>query len=141
MLKKICAKCGKSLPKNESCSCEKLRHKLYNETRRDAEKNKFYNSEIWRKMTRIVKARAKGLDEYALSQGYLETGNTVHHIYPLEERPDLKLSLDNLIFVSARNHNRIHKIYNRDETSKKKLQAKLTEIICPVRRLESPTTR
>ena len=80
-------------------------------------------------MTRIVKARAKGLDEYALSQGYLEVGNTVHHIYPLEERPDLKLSLKNLIFVSSRSHNVIHREYSKGADSKKQMQKKLFQIV------------
>lgn len=79
-------------------------------------------------MVAMVKARANGLDEYAFAQGILEIGNTAHHIYPIDERPDLKLSASNLIFLSAKNHNHIHKIYEKD-AEKKLLQVKLCEIV------------
>ena len=129
MLMKICAKCGKKLRQGERCSCSKERHKMYNSARRDKDRNKFYHSVIWAHLIESVKARANGLDELALAEGRFEIGNTVHHIYTVEERPDLKTSIENLIYLSAANHNRVHKIYNRDETSKKILQAKLTGII------------
>ena len=130
MLMKICAKCGRKLPQGEKCSCQNERHKLYNAERRNQEKNQFYHSANWNRLVEMVKARANGLDEYALSQGYFEIGNTVHHIYTIDERPDLKQSIDNLIFLSARNHNRVHREYEKGTTEKKILQAKLRGIIC-----------
>jgi len=129
MLMKICAKCGRKLPQGTKCICQNDRHKLYNAARRDKDKNQFYQSQSWRRLVAMVKARANGLDEYALSQGCLETGNTVHHIFTIDERPDLTLSLDNLIFLSAKNHNHIHKIYEKDAAEKILLQAKLCEIV------------
>ena len=76
-----------------------------------------------------VKTRAKGLDEYLLAiEGIIELGTTVHHIYTIEERPDLKKSFDNLIFVSARTHNKIHTEYNLGEKERRQLQAKLIDI-------------
>lgn len=129
MLMKICAKCGRKLPQGAKCICQNDRHKIYNAERRDQEKNSFYHSAAWNRLVAMVKARANGLDEYALSQGNLEIGNTVHHIFTIDERPDLKLSLDNLIYLSAKNHNIIHREYNKDAVSKKNLQAKLQRII------------
>ncbi len=133
MLMRICAKCGRKVLQGTRCTCakerEKERHKIYNAEFRDQEKNKFYHSKEWASLVAAVKARANGLDEYALAQGYFEEGNTVHHIYTVDERPDLKMSMDNLIYLSARNHNRIHKEYNKDATTKKILQAKLCGII------------
>ena len=129
MLMKICNKCGKILPHNERCACQTERHKLYNAGRRDKDKNNFYHSRQWAAVVTAVKARSLGLDEYALAQGYLEKGNTVHHIYTIDERPDLKLSLDNLIYVSSKNHNRIHAEYAQDDDAKKKLQSELQKII------------
>ena len=128
MLMKICAKCGRKLPQGEKCICQNDRHKIYNVERRDQEKNKFYHSAQWNRLVEKVKARANGLDEYALSQGYFEVGNTVHHIFTIDERPDLKTSIDNLIYLSAKNHNHIHKVYEKDN-EKKLLQAKLCEIV------------
>ena len=129
LLMKICNKCGKKLPQNERCSCQTERHKLYNAGRRDKDKNNFYHSRQWAAVLTAVKSRSLGLDEYALAQGYLEKGNTVHHIYTIDERPDLKLSLDNLIYVSAKNHNHIHAEYARNDDAKKMLQAELKKII------------
>ena len=129
MLMKICAKCGRKLPQGVKCICQNDRHKLYNTARRDKDKNQFYHSAAWNRLVATVKARANGLDEYALSQGYIEVGNTVHHIFTIDERPDLKLSLDNLIYLSAKNHNFIHSEYNKDSATKKNLQNKLCRIV------------
>ena len=129
MLMKICTKCGKRLPKGKKCPCTKSRHKIYNETVRDKNKNNFYHSAQWRSIVELVKARANGLDEYALSLGMLLKGNTVHHIYTVDERPDLKLSVDNLIYVSAKTHNQLHAEYNESPEKKQVLQKKLIDAI------------
>lgn len=129
MLMKICTKCGKRLPKGKKCSCTTSRHKMYNKTVRDKEKNEFYHSAQWRSIVGLVKARANGLDEYALSLGMILKGNTVHHIYTVDERPDLKLSVDNLIYVSAKIHNQLHAEYNESPERKRDLQIKLLKII------------
>lgn len=128
---KICTLCGKKIPQNQRCSCVNVfsRHKQYNTTRRDKAKNDFYHSREWRALTVLIKSRAKGLDEYALSLGAIVQGNTVHHIYPIDERPELKLSVENLIYVSAKMHNQIHAEYERGETAKSDLQAKLIAAI------------
>lgn len=128
ILMKICGKCGNKLPHNDRCHCQNERHKLYNAERRDKEKNTFYHSRQWKSTVEKVKARANGLDEYALSKGYLEKGNTVHHIYTIDERPDLKLSTDNLIYVSAKTHNQIHAVYSENQEKKTALQSDLKRI-------------
>lgn len=125
MLMKICRQCGRRLAQGERCPCHTARHKLYNETQRDEERNEFYHSQAWRKLTLAVKSRANGLDEYALAQGRIELGTTAHHIYTLAERPDLALSLDNLIWVSARTHSQIHSEYDKSADARKIMQAKL----------------
>lgn len=127
MLMRIC-KCGRRVKQGEKCPCQKSRHKLYDETRRDDSKREFYHSVQWRKIAQTIKARAKGLDEYQLAKGVLEVGSTVHHIYPIEERPDLKTNLSNLIFVSAKTHNQIHAEYSKGEQEKRELQKTLLEV-------------
>lgn len=84
---------------------------------------------MWKKIVQTVKARANGLDEYQMKvNGRIEVGTVVHHIYTLDERPDLKFSLSNLILVSARTHNQIHAEYERDSESKIQLQKILSQI-------------
>lgn len=129
MLMKICQQCKRRLKQGEQCSCRNARHKRYNSERRDQSKNQFYHSRQWSAIVATIKARASGLDEYELSLGNIKAGNTVHHIFPIDERPDLKSSLENLIYVSARTHNKIHAEYSKDDTAKKIMQDRLIEAI------------
>lgn len=128
MLMKLC-KCGRRIPQGKICPCQKSRHNLYDKTCRDKEKKKFYGSTTWKKIVELIKTRANGLDEYQLANGVIAIGTTVHHIYTVDERPDLKTSLDNLIFVSSNTHNRIHAEYAKGEEEKKELQRKLLEVV------------
>jgi len=129
MLMRLC-KCGRRVKQGEICSCQKRRHKLYDSTTRDVEKKKFYSSTEWRKVTEAVKARANELDEYELAiNGVISIGTTVHHIYTVDERPDLKTSLTNLILVSSKTHNKIHAEYDKGAEEKSKLQKKLWGIV------------
>lgn len=128
MLIKLC-RCGRRIPQGEICECRKQRHKIYDAEQRDKDKKKFYSSKQWRKTVETVKARAQGLDEYLLAvKGIIVVGNTVHHIYPIDERPDLKLSLENLIYVSAATHNQIHAEYDRDSASRQAMQKLLWQL-------------
>ena len=126
VLMRIC-KCGKRVPQGQICPCQSLRHKVYDESRRDKVKQEFYSSTEWRKIAAAVKARANGLDEYLLAVGIIELGSTVHHIYTIDERPDLKTDLSNLIYVSARTHNKIHVEYSKGEAEKRAMQKILIE--------------
>lgn len=122
---KFC-RCGRKIKQCEQCSC---RHSFYDSHCRDKNKINFYNSLQWKKIVEVVKARANGLDEYQLAvNGAIVVGNTVHHIYTTDDRPDLKTTLNNLILVSAQTHNMIHAEYKRSLESKKAMQKKLCEI-------------
>jgi len=125
MLVKICDNCGRRLKQNESCRC---RHRLYDKTQRNQEKAKLYHSPAWSKIVKRVKERANGLDEYELANGRLCKGNLAHHIYTIEDRPDLKLTLSNLIYVSNATHNMIHGEYEKGGEQKQKMQKKLMAI-------------
>lgn len=126
MLMRIC-KCGRRIPQGQVCSCQKQRHKVYDDSRRDKEKQEFYSSTEWKKVASAVKTRANGLDEYLIATGIIELGSMCHHIYSIEERPDLKTDLNNLIYVSARTHNKIHAEYSKGEAEKKAMQKILSE--------------
>lgn len=129
MLQRICANCGRRLSQGDKCVCQKARHKIYNAEYRDEIKNDFYHSAAWKKVAAAVKARANGLDEYLLSQGCLEQGTIAHHIFPIDESADLKLSMENLIFVSASTHNYVHEEYRKSQQNKKAIQARLKAIV------------
>ena len=126
---RICERCGKKITQGKICTCDKQRHKIYNELYRDRVKNTFYHSLEWSKVSKIAKERANGLDEYALEyEQRIIPGNLTHHIFELSDRADLSLSMDNLIYVSTKTHAMIHAAYNRDEKTKIEMQRKLIAI-------------
>ena len=128
MLQKICEHCGRITNQGSTCPCGASRHRLYDKTRRDKTKSAFYKSKSWRIVADYVKTRANGLDEYLLAEGRLCKGNTAHHILTIDESPDLKLSLENLIFVSSSTHNMIHNEYDKGKESRLRMQEKLKAI-------------
>ena len=128
MLTRICTACGRIVPQGERCLCQTARHKEYDRGRRDRDKARFYHSREWQAVAAAVRARAGYADEVAKASGRLVPGAIVHHIYPVDERPDLRLSLENLIFVSARTHKEIHDAYSKNPRAKKEMQARLIAI-------------
>jgi len=125
MLMRICS-CGRKLRQGEVCTC---RHKIYDKSQRNQRKNKFYRSAEWLNVRQLAIARANGLDEYSLKyEQRIIRGNLIHHIFELDERPDLYLSLDNLICVSSQTHNKIHAEYNKSLANKSAMQKKLMAI-------------
>ena len=124
---KLC-KCGRFIRQGEICKCHS-RYQTYNKFQRNKEKQDFYYSLEWQKLREFVKERANGLDEYALKyENQIVKGEIAHHIYPIDEWPAMKYSLDNLIFVSKQTHNKIHAIYSRGGNEKNSLQTKLLAI-------------
>lgn len=82
---------------------------------------KFYNSTEWRRVRDLVVERDGCMDIWE----YLTTGRIVypkrvdvHHIAELDEAPDLRCSMSNLITVSQENHRLIDKLYHRGDKEK-----------------------
>ena len=69
---------------------------------------KFYESKRWKKKREHILRR----DEYKCQEskryGKYEEATTVHHIYPLEDYPELALVDWNLISMSGAQHDRMH---------------------------------
>ena len=59
--------------------------------------------------------------------GRLVPCNVVHHIETIGDRPDLRLSMSNLICVTAKTHRRIHAAYDDDPMTKRQMIARLRE--------------
>lgn len=68
----------------------------------------FYKTSAWVAKRKQVLWRDNQECQSCKEQGLFTPGNTVHHIEPLEDRPDLALEDDNLITLCAACHNRIH---------------------------------
>lgn len=80
-------------------------------------------------MVETIKARAAGLDEWALSEGRLERGGVCHHIEELRESPALQLNMSNLIYVSEKSHRFIHREYAQSEERRMRMKARLKEAL------------
>lgn len=127
MLMRICGQCGRKIVQGQQCSCQADRHHAYDSEHRDKKRARFYHSREWRQISQAARMRA-GYDEVI----YRDTGrlipcDVVHHIEPIADRPDLRLSMSNLICVTAKTHRRIHAAYDHDPTTKQQMIARLRE--------------
>lgn len=74
----------------------------------------FYHTKAWKRVRRLALERDQGMcqdcmDRYRAGVGFKpHRAEMVHHIIPLEERPDLGLRLDNLRSLCNECHNRRH---------------------------------
>lgn len=68
----------------------------------------FYLSPAWRKVKHAVMVRDGFQDVYIKRYGRMEPAEMVHHVFPLEEFPALRLNPHNLVSVSKETHNKLH---------------------------------
>jgi len=66
--------------------------------KKDTLKNQgFYTKSAWRRCRLLALQRDKYLCQHCLKKNRVTPATEVHHIVPLEERPDLGLELSNLV--------------------------------------------
>lgn len=70
--------------------------------------NPFYKTAAWLKLRESVLIRDHYLCQSCLRDGTITTANTVHHIVPIEEDPDLALDADNCESICPPCHNQAH---------------------------------
>ena len=108
MIKKYCEYCHKVVPYDHNC----LQKQTYSYEKKT---NPFYLSKQWADKREHIKRKCFGLDVYDLLINHTVTyGRIVHHIVPLNDNEQLKLSDSNLIFLSDTNHQLIHKMLERN---------------------------
>ncbi len=79
-------------------------------------------------MQAFIMAKYNGIDIYSYyTKQEIVPAGIVHHIIPLRDDWDLRLTENNLIPVSARNHNEIEALYKTK--SKKEVQALLAQLV------------
>lgn len=119
---KRCPRCGKRIPVEQVCGCEKKRHKEYNTFRTDTKEQKLYWSDDWDKAKAAAVWQCCGVDLYSFYvKKKLETGQTVHHIIPLKDNWERRLDLGNLIYLTEENHQYVHKKMKESEEEKEKI--------------------
>lgn len=129
MLYKRCSRCGNRLAYNSVCRC-KARYKTNSDAYKSPEEKKFYKSRAWQSMTDIVKSKFNFIDIYSYYiLNKIEVGKVVHHIIPLDEDFNKRLSLDNLIYLTEKNHRTIHNLMKKSPEDKEYVQQLLLALI------------
>lgn len=129
MLNRICDICGRTVKQGKPCPCRASRHRAYDRERRDKNKAAFYHGKAWQRTAEAARQRANYADEVVFAEtGRLVPGAIVHHIEPIGENPARKLDMENLIFVSAATHKKIHDTYSKSSRAKREMQEKLAAI-------------
>ena len=135
MLMRICSACGRQVRVGESCLCLKERQKSYDRDNRNKKAASLYHSRPWQLLQLAVKSRAQYIDEYVMYyEKRMTAGRIAHHIIPVDERPDLALHPQNLVYVSDKTHKLIHDAYKKGGKEKAAMQARLARI-----RMKKPT--
>jgi 5-methylcytosine-specific restriction endonuclease McrA len=102
--------CGELIPVGQTY-CDKHKgetERYYNEHVRNHKAQSFYSSREWRKVRAYVMARDDYLCQLSLRDKRIVKADLVHHIFPLENYPELALSPSNLIALSHEQHNLLH---------------------------------
>jgi len=81
---------------------------------------KFYKSKKWKTKRQSILRRDEYLCRECKRYGKTTPATTVHHILPLEQRPDLKLNSQNLISLCNECHNQMHDRNTNELTEKGK---------------------
>lgn len=123
-LKKQC-RCGDKIDISEQCCkrCEEFytgkrreSYRMYDEKKRDKKAHAFYLSSEWKTLRDVILKRYAGIDLYLYyTTGALEKANTVHHIIEINEDSDRKLDDKNLLPVTQRTHEKIHRMYQSNK--------------------------
>ncbi|MCQ4637682.1 HNH endonuclease [Anaerovorax odorimutans] len=105
-----CPRCNKRIlagTKCKNCQPEKRTYQKKNNANQYAA---FYNSAQWQRVREAARAKYNNLDLYSLYVlQRVEQSDVVHHIDPVKKAWDKRYCIDNLIPLTNRNHQEIHK--------------------------------
>ena len=124
-----CAKHQKKFEERERERYKKYKRKrLLDENKKKY--NDFYNSNDWKRIRDCIISHYVGMDIFEYyTTGKILTGERVHHIIELTDDWNCRLDVDNLIFLTERNHRRVHAAYESSSKNKKAMQNKLFDMI------------
>ena len=112
MIYRQCGRCGRRIPSGTTCKCNDMDKRSY---AKPEGIRKGYHTQRWKNLRRYVIAKYNGIDIYMLYRhGKAIPADTVHHIEPAGEKPDLFYSDGNLIPVSRQSHEEVHKRYKQE---------------------------
>lgn len=113
---------------------ERNRYKEYQQRRRkDKEQKKFqdfYNSTEWRRVSKAVIKEYCYIDILEFYRtGQIVEGEALHHIVTLEDDWNSRFDVLNLVYLTEKNHRRVHAEYDKGEKEKKSMQKILFQLI------------
>lgn len=68
----------------------------------------FYKSKRWKRKRAVILRRDEYLCQESKRYGRSEPATTVHHVFPLQQYPELALVEWNLVSLSDKQHNAMH---------------------------------
>lgn len=105
-----CPRCRRRIPAGTKCNCCQPERRVYPKKDNTDQYASFYNSVQWQRARAEAKNKYNNLDLYSLYiLNRIEQADTVHHIEPVKEAWDKRYSIENLIPLTGRNHQLIHK--------------------------------
>ncbi|WP_455796641.1 hypothetical protein [Clostridium butyricum] len=113
---------------------EHERYKEY-DLRRKKDENKsiakqFYNSQAWQRIRDVVIYDCFGMDILEFYRvGRIVQGERVHHIKELEEDWNSRFDVNNLIYLTEKNHRIVHSQYDKGKKERKLIQRILFGLI------------
>lgn len=138
-LKKLCSKCNKVIKYGTTrCNeCEakhneqkKSDYKYYDLNIRGKDTHDFYNSPAWKKVKKAIRVRDNGgMCVMCMKENRIKFADLVHHIDPIKDNYDKRLSYSNLICLCNKHHKQVHAVYDTNEANKSIMQKKLVNMI------------
>ena len=92
---------------------------------------KLYHTSRWTKLQKTILSAYSYLDQWELARKKITPANTVHHIVPADERPDLFFDPSNLVPLSRASHDEVHALYRRSQEDRAAAQARLRAMLKP----------
>ncbi len=131
---RLCTVCKCKVEYGKRCECEinkrKESYREYKRNRNDKDEQKFYSSKVWIDCRDVCVRNFYGLDIIELLvHRRVVAGEIVHHIVETKEDWTKRLDIDNLIYLTKENHNRIHSMYSKSKKDKEIMQKSLRELI------------
>lgn len=131
---RLCTVCKCKVEYGKLCKCEedkrKESYREYKRYRQDKDLQKFYSSKAWINCRDLCIKGFYGLDIIELlAHRRVVAGEIVHHIVETKEDWTKRLDIDNLIYLTKENHNRIHAMYSKSKKDKEIMQKSLRELM------------
>lgn len=118
-----CDNCMKEFKTSESKRRQEYKQSKYMTDEVYRKRMQFYKTKEWTSLRLRVLSNCNGIDVYQLIMNdEVVHGKLIHHIETIKDNDKRKLDINNLICVSDKTHDYIHRIYDKSEKDKAEMQ-------------------